>query len=214
MTWKRRSTSPASRTADGSSMMMSFVSWDSARAMLTICCPAADRLPTSADGRDLGVAEPLEEPGGRLGRGAALGEAEARLLVAEVDVLGDAEALDEVELLVDRRDPEVHRGLRVGEAHLLALPGDGALVGLVDPGEDLDEGRLAGAVLAEEAVHLAGADVEVHPAECDHSRETLHDVGHAQEGRGAVACHGSGTLDALLSGRQAKDGSISPCCVY
>ncbi len=154
--------------------------------------PGGGQAPDLGGGRDLGVAEPLEEPGGRLGRGAALGEAEAGLLVAEVDVLGDAEALDEVELLVDRRDPEVHRGLRVGEAYLLPLPADGAFVGLVDPGEDLDEGRLAGAVLAEEAVHLAGADVEVHPTECDHSRETLHDVGHAQEGGGAVAFHGSG----------------------
>ena len=99
-------------------------------------------------GRDLGVAEPLEEPGGRLGRGAALGEAEARLLVAEVDVLGDGEALDEVELLVDRRDARGPSRPAGGEAHLLALPGDGALVGLVDAGEDLDEGRLAGAVLA------------------------------------------------------------------
>ena len=50
MTWKRRSTSPASRTADGSSMMMSFASWESARAIETICWPAAERSPTSVEG--------------------------------------------------------------------------------------------------------------------------------------------------------------------
>ena len=99
---------------------------------------------------------------------------------------------DEVELLVDRGDAEVHGGLRVPEAHLLALPGDRALVGLVHPGEHLDQGRLAGAVLAEQAVHLTGTDVEVDPGERHDARETLHDVRHAQQGRGVVACHATG----------------------
>mgnify|MGYP001044963016 FL=1 len=138
------------------------------------------------------VSESLEQAGCELGGAASLGEAEAAALVSEVDVLGDREALDEVELLVDGGDTEVHGCLRVREPHLLALPGDRSLVGLVDPREHLDQGGLAGTVLAEQAVHLAGSDVEVHPAECDHSGETLHDVGHAQEGRGAVACHAKG----------------------
>ena len=51
MTPKSRSTSSLSRTADGSSMMISLASCDSARAMLTICCDAADSEPTSAVGR-------------------------------------------------------------------------------------------------------------------------------------------------------------------
>ena len=38
---------------------------------------------------------------------------------------------------------------------------DGALVGLVHAGEDLHQRRLAGAVLADQAVHLAGAQLEV-----------------------------------------------------
>ena len=160
--------------------------------MLTICWPAALSVPTSCAGEISGWPEALEEGRGRPRGGAALGEAEARHLVAEVDVLGDGEATDQVELLVDRRDAEVHGRLRVAEVHLLALPGDRALVGLVHPGEDLDQGRLAGAVLAEQAVHLAREDVEVDPAERDDAWETLHDVGHAQEGGGAVACHAKG----------------------
>ena len=47
-----------------------------------------------------------------------------------------------------------------------AIDEDLALVGLVQAGHDLDEGGLAGAVLAHQGMHLAGAHVEA-------------DVGHA-----------------------------------
>src|SRR3712207_8873361 len=55
---------------------------------------------------------------------------EAGLLAAEEDVVGDGQAGDEVELLVDRRDAVGHRGVRVVEGHRLAVPGDRPLVGL------------------------------------------------------------------------------------
>ena len=47
-------------------MMMSLVSWDSARAMLTICCPAAERLPTSAEGEISGWPRRLRSPAAAL----------------------------------------------------------------------------------------------------------------------------------------------------
>ena len=50
MTAKSWETSPASRTADGSSMTMRRALRDSARAMLTICWEAADSEPTSRVG--------------------------------------------------------------------------------------------------------------------------------------------------------------------
>ena len=155
MTPKSRSTSSLSSTADGSSMMISCASCDSARAMLTICCAAADSEPTSAAGRISGWPRRVSSSAAARLATAGPGEAEARLLAAEEDVVGDGQAGDEVELLVDRRDAEAHGGLRVAERHRLAAPGDRALVRLVRPGEDLDQGRLAGAVLAEQAVHLA-----------------------------------------------------------
>src|SRR3712207_8700174 len=43
--------------------------------------------------------------------------------------------------------------------------------GLVGTREDLDQRRLAGAVLPEQAVHLAGADVEVHARSEEHTSE-------------------------------------------
>ena len=41
---------------------------------------------------------------------------------------------------------------------------DLALVGGIDAGQDLDQRRLAGAVVAEEAEHLAGSEVEARPS--------------------------------------------------
>ena len=64
-------------------------------------------------------------------------------------------------------------------------PGDVPLVGLVRTGEDLDQGRLAGAVLAEQAVHLAGADVEVDAVEGADARELLDDAVHLEQRSGA-----------------------------
>ena len=70
------------------------------------------------------------------------------------------------------------------EGHLLAAPGDVPLVGLVRAGQDLDQRGLAGAVLAEEAVHLAGADVEVDAVEGADTRELLDDPVHLEQRSG------------------------------
>ena len=76
--------------------------------------------------------------------------------------------------------PMSMRGDRVRDLDLLALPDDLAAVGLVRAGEDLDERRLAGAVLAEHAVHLARDDVEVDAAKRLHAGERLRDPAHRQ----------------------------------
>ena len=70
----------------------------------------------------------------------------------------------------------------------LPLQQDLALVGLVEPVEDVHQRRLAGAVLAEERVHLAAADVEVDVVVGDDARELLADArasrGRARRSRG------------------------------
>src|SRR5688572_19929717 len=76
-------------------------------------------------------------------------------LVTEVDVLRDGESVDQVELLVDRGNAELHGRQRSGEPDLVAPPGDGPLVRLVGASKDLDQGGLAGAILSEQGVHLA-----------------------------------------------------------
>ena len=53
------------------------------------------------------------------------------------------------------------------------VPDDLAGIGAVDAGEDLHQGRLPRAVLAEEADDLAGPDREAHVVEGAHAREGL-----------------------------------------
>ena len=57
--------------------------------------------------------------------------------------------------------PSDERLARRGDRRRLAVDLDVALVGLLQPGQHADQRRLAGAVLAEQHVHLAGADREV-----------------------------------------------------
>jgi hypothetical protein len=59
-------------------------------------------------------------------------------------------------ILVDGGDAVIARLDRVAKAHALAGEVDLVLVGLLQSGDDLDQRRLAGAVLADEAVHHAG----------------------------------------------------------
>jgi hypothetical protein len=139
------------------------------------------QLPDLDGGADLRVAQP-----GHQRRGGAVvlrrpAEPGAGALPAEEHVVGHAEAGDQVELLVDRRDAQRDGRLGIGEPHRLALPGDQPLVGLVGAGQDLDQGRLAGAVLPEQAVHLARPHVEVDPAEGPDAGELLDDAAHLQQ---------------------------------
>lgn len=136
-----------------------------------------------AGGIDLGVAEALQQCGGR--RPALAGtddEAGGGGFMAEEDVLGDREALDQVEFLVDGGDAEAHGGDRRLQRDRRAAPGDLAVVGLVGSGEHLDEGRLAGAVLPEQTVDLTGLDLQVHAVEGAHTGERLGDAGHGEQG--------------------------------
>ena len=78
--------------------------------------------------------------------------------------------------------PSLMAACGLAERDLLAAPLDRALVGLVDAGQHLDQRGLAGAVLAEQAVHLAGAHLQVHPVERAHAGELLDDPPHDQHG--------------------------------
>ena len=67
------------------------------------------------------------------------------------------------------------------EAHGLSLDQDLALVGVVEPVEDVHQRRLAGAVLAEQCVHLALEQVEADVVVRDDPREALRDVPHLED---------------------------------
>ena len=102
----------------------------------------------------------------------------AAVLMADEDVLGDVEVGKEQRLLIDRGDAEALALGGVADGHRLAGEQDFAAIGLVDAGHDLDQGRLAGAVFAEQRVDFAGIERQRHVLERLGGVEPLGDVAH------------------------------------
>ena len=124
----------------------------------------------------------------------------ARRLDPEHDVLGDGEDGDQHEVLVDHADPGRDRVARVVEGDGLAVDEDLALVVLVQPVEDVHQRRLAGAVLAEQGVDLAGLDRQVDVLVGDDPGEALRDPAELEPHR---------VLPSLV-GRQAAPRRTPP----
>ena len=74
--------------------------------------------------------------------------------------MGDREVRAERQVLVDGLQSGLARILRASELHRPALEAHRAGIGADGAGDDLDQGRLAGAVIAEQADDLALADAE------------------------------------------------------
>ena len=108
----------------------------------------------------------------------------AAVLVADEDVLRDVEVGEDRRLLVDRRDPVALRVGRALERHLLAVAADRPGVRRVDAGHDLDQRRLAGAVLAQQRVHLARVERQRHVGERLGGVEALGDALELEDRRG------------------------------
>jgi len=103
----------------------------------------------------------------------------------EVEVVEDRLGLDEAEVLV--HEPAAARVRRLGRAerHRTAVDRDLARVRAVEPGQHLDEGGLAGPVLAEQGVDLPAVDREVHRAQRGDAAEGLAEAArHAGVARG------------------------------
>ena len=145
------------RLAVGSSRIRSFTFLESALAISTSCCLPTPRLVTSVSG-DSFRPTILSSSFVRRRPSDQSMTPYSRLLVAKEDVLRDRQERHQGEFLVDDDDAEL---LAVGdalEAALLALVIDLARIGAVriDAAQNLHQRRLAGAVLADQRVDLAG----------------------------------------------------------
>ena len=133
---------------------------------------------------DVGEAEHVEGLAGATDLVAPADLAEPSHVVAgrEGDVLDRAQRADEPEVLVHEADPGRGGGVAVaeGEGLVVVRPRLSARVRLVIAGEHLDEGRLAGSVLADESVDLAGLDGDRDVGQRDLSRERLREMFDAQ----------------------------------
>ena len=140
----------------------------SALAISTICCWASDSARHRRRGREV-RAEPVEI--GLHRRAQLVGvdqleEAALARLAADIDVGGDVEIVEEVEFLMDEGDAGADRAAD-GERADRATPSISMVPrsGCDDAAEDLHQRRFAGAVFADEADDLAGADVHAEVGE-------------------------------------------------
>ncbi len=142
--------------------------------------------------------EAREELGGPLAHRRPV-DAPPAWLAAHEDVLGDREVREERGLLVDDGDPGVAGVARPGG--LVGLPVDRhlALVESVDARERLDQGRLAGAVLPQEADALAGTHGELGSGERRHAAEVLGGTHDVHKRRRCARCLRLAHADSLVS---------------
>ena len=135
-----------------------------------------------------------QEPGGGLAH-ARLVEPRAeprQPLLPDEDRFGDGEVGDELQFLVDEPHPElVHEPRGDGLQDLAAEP-DRAGVAGIDAGQDLDQRRFSGTVLADQAMDLARGDDEVGAGQGLDARERFGDPRHLQAEARRSGHHGRG----------------------
>ena len=172
MTSNSFSSSAPPSTAEGSSRMTSRALRDRALAISTICRCATLRLSSRAPGSTLKPSRAMTSEAAALRR-APVDEAEAvRRQAAEEQIFGDRQMRRQHHLLIDDRDAELEHPLRRRPGDLFAVDRDLAGIGLVGAGKDLHQRRFAGAVLADQPVHLAAADMRDRRREARRRRES------------------------------------------
>ena len=144
------------------------------------------------DGEPVAVRQLAHARGGRL----EVEEHALARLVGQHDVLGHGHDRDEHEVLVDHADPEVDGLERRVDGDGPAVDADLALVGRVEPVEDAHQRRLAGAVLPEQRVDLAGLQVEVDRVVRDDRPEALRDPAQLE---GVLPCLPSATASGMFA---------------
>ena len=111
-------------------------------------------------------------------------------------VLGDGQLRDEGAFLVDDGDAKAGGGVLIDAAEDTAIKADVALVGVVHPTDHLAQRRLAGAVLAQQGMDLAGADLDGDVPQGLDARELLPATAHLEAHGDAGPC---GDVSGLLS---------------
>ena len=160
----RSDSSPVSAAVGSSMTKMRAGAVSSSRkaaAILTSIRSPTGSFETIVSGRDVLDAERGKRRARARVERPPIDEAEAaRIGAAEKDVLGHAEARDDVQFLMDEAQAAPMRLVRAAERSRRAVDPDLAAVGRDRAGEDLDQRALAGAVLAHQRERLAGAEFE------------------------------------------------------
>ena len=106
----------------------------------------------------------------------------ARRSLAQHDVFGDGERLDEHEVLVHHAQTMTN-GFGSGmEIDAPAAQPDLAGIRRVETVEDIHQGRFARAVFSQKRVHFSGRQVEVNTCIGGDAGKTLDDAAHSDDG--------------------------------
>ena len=133
------------------------------------------KVPNPGAGIDVAV-EPAQQLARLVLHRPAIEERAAPFLAPEKDVLFDRQLEREVEFLVDHENAGILGRALIREGYRLAVEQDSAAGGREIAAEDLHHRRLAGAVLADQRVNLAGHEREIDPVQHLDRAET---AGHA-----------------------------------
>ncbi len=106
---------------------------------------------------------------------------EAARLAAHEDVLRHRAEGNEVDFLIDGADAADLGLVRGGEIDLPSIEDDGAAVLAIGAVQDLHQGRLARAVLADDGMHLAFGHGQAGVIEGHHTGKDLDDVPHFEQ---------------------------------
>ena len=152
----------------GSSRMMMRAPENSTRASSTSCCMPIGRQPDRRLRGSMSMPRPAScSPRlARAWRASRPGPSRVRRLRAQEHVLGDAQVGHDGEFLVHHADAGIaaHRAASGSAPSRPSMRMSPSIAG-VHAGDDLHQRDLAGAVLADETVDLAGVEREVHVAQ-------------------------------------------------
>jgi hypothetical protein len=155
------------------------------------------------------------QPGERLGgeplHRTLIEHQAAPLFPAEEHVLDDVEVVAEGEVLIDDLDAQRGRVPRTADADGAALEEELAGIGGVDAADAFDEGRLAGAVVADERGHLAGAHRQVDGTEHLDGTEALLDPAQLQQRGGGHGVSSDRRSRPTRPGRAGCRPGAGPC---
>src|SRR6202166_3130707 len=151
---------------------------------------------------DVDVDVDRRKPGARLLAHRALVEAAgAHDLTPEEQVGGDAQARNEVQLLIDRGDAGGLGFARILEAHRLPRDRDLAIVRRMYARKDVHQRRLAGAVFAEQRMDFAAVQREIDASQRLCAAKVLFDPARLEKGDAAIRrgdgdVHGGGPQES------------------
>ena len=174
-----RCTSDSVSAEVGSSMMIRRLSSDSARAISTSCCSATDSAETGVRGSmvEANAADDLARGVDHLPPVHQAERSDRR--AADEDVFGHRQRRDQAEFLVDGDDARPLGLLRARRLEFHAVEDDAAARRRLHARQNLEQGGLAGAVLAKQAEDLAAPDLE---RDIVQRRDAGEMLGHALDG--------------------------------